>query len=92
MEKRNKILLIATIALIVYWTITKLVDIYALHPVFGAIYEMTSILAVLSAFVLPIIAIVFWGIAKFAMEKQYILPLLISIITVLDMIYVTFLF
>lgn len=92
MEKRNKILLIATLVLLTYWTITKVIDIYQLHPIAGAIYELTSIMAVLTTFALPIVAIVFWVKGKFAWEKQYILPLLISIITVFVLFFMPFLY
>lgn len=91
MEKRNKNLLIATLVLLTYWMITKVVDVYKIHPMAGAIYELTSILAVLATFILPIVAIVFWVKGKFAWEKQYILPLLISITTIFVMIFIPFL-
>lgn len=91
MEKRNKYLLIATIALLTYWIITKVIDVYKVHSMAGAIYELTSILAVLATFILPIVAIVFWVKGKFAWEKQYILPLIISITTIFVMIFMPFL-
>jgi len=91
MEKRNKNLLIATLVLLTYWMITKVVDVYKVHPMAGAIYELTSILAVLATFILPIVAIVFWAKGKFVWEKQYILPLIISITTIFVMIFMPFL-
>lgn len=92
MEKRNKYLLIATIALLTYWIITKVIDMSNVHPIAGAIYELTVILALLVTIALPIVAIVFWVKSKFAWEKQYILPLLISIITVFVLFFVPYLF
>lgn len=91
MEKRNENLLIATLVLLTYWMITKVVDVYKAHPMAGAIYELTSILAILVTFILPIVAIVFWVKGKFAWEKQYILPLIISITTIFVMIFMPFL-
>ncbi|WP_133119476.1 hypothetical protein [Avrilella dinanensis] len=64
---------------------------FIIHPMAGAIYELTSILAVLATFILPIVAIVFWAKGKFAWEKQYILPLIISITTIFVMIFMPFL-
>lgn len=92
MQKRNKNLLIATLVLLTYWMTTKVVDVYEIHPMAGAIYELTAILAVLATFVLPIVATVFWVKSKFAWEKQYILPLLVSVITIFVMTFVPFLF
>ncbi len=95
MQKRNKNLLIAALVLLTYWMTTKVVDVYEMHPTAGAIYELTAILAilaVLATFVLPIVAIVFWIKSKFAWKKQYILPLLVSVITIFVMIFVPFLF
>lgn len=92
MKKRNKYLLIATIALLTYWMTTKVIDMSNVHPIAGAIYELTAILAVLATFVLPVVAIVFWVKSKFAWKKQYILPLLVSVITIFVMIFVPFLF
>ena len=86
---KNKILLYISLALLCFWLLTKIVNLYD-YPVLSAIYELTSLIAVLSTFVMPIIVLIFLLRSERFNKKKYIAPLAISILTILVMIFVPF--
>ena len=87
-----KVLVVLSTILLCYWLVTKVVDLYALHPVFGAVYELTSLIVLLATFVLPIVTLVFLIKSSVLERKKYILPLVINLITILVMIFFPFLY
>lgn len=86
MKNISKILTPISVILLLYWFMTKTINIYD-YAVLGAIYELTSLLAVAATFLLPIFSIVVWGKSKFPKEFKYILPIFISIGTIFVMIF-----
>ena len=86
---KNKILLYISLALLCFWLLTKIVNLYD-YPVLSAIYELTSLIAVLSTFVMPIVVLIFLLRSERFNKKNYIAPLAISIFTILVMIFVPF--
>ncbi|WP_338732014.1 hypothetical protein [Mangrovimonas cancribranchiae] len=91
MEKQNKILLYISCFILAYWFMTKLVNLYD-YAVIGAIYELTAIIIVISTFLMPILALIFWIKSKFSTNIKILSPIIISIISILIMIYFPFLY
>ena len=87
-----KILITVSIILLFYWFFTKIIDIYALHPVFGALYELSSLVALIATFVIPIITIVFLIKSESFERRKYVLPLMINVATILVLLFFPFLF
>lgn len=86
---KNKILLYISLALLCFWLLTKIVNLYD-YPVLGAIYELTSLIALLCTFVMPIVVLIFLMRSERFNKKIYIAPLAISIVTILVIIFVPF--
>lgn len=83
MSDFDRITFVAVILLFVYWIVVK-----TPFFVFGFIYETTWILAILGAFLSPIYFLIRWAIAKLSFKKIYFYALLISIFTLLIMLFV----
>ncbi len=86
---KNKILLYISLALLCFWLLTKIINLYD-YPVLSAIYELTSLIALLCTFVMPIVVLIFLLQSERFDKKNYIAPLAISILTILVMIFVPF--
>lgn len=86
---KNKILLNISLALLCFWLLTKIVNLYD-YPVLGAIYELTSLIALLCTFVMPIVVLIFLLRSERFNKKNYIAPLAISVLTILVMIFFPF--
>ncbi len=91
MEKQSKILLYISCFILVYWFLTKLIDLYD-YAIIGAIYELTALIFLFATFLMPILALVFWIKSKFSTKIKIISPVIISIISILVMIYFPFLY
>lgn len=89
MEKQNPALLYISCVILVYWFLTKLINLYD-YAVLGAIYEMTALIFVIATFLIPILTLIFWFKSKFSFKIKIILPVIISLISILVMIYVPF--
>jgi len=83
MSDFDRITFVAVILLFVYWIVVK-----TPFFVFGFIYEATWILGILGAFLSPIYFLIRWVIAKFSFKKVYFYALLISIFTLLILLFV----
>lgn len=83
MSDFDRIAFVAVILLFIYWIAVK-IPLF----VFGFIYEMTWIVAILAAFLSPIYFLIRWAIAKFTFKKIYFYALLISLFTLLIMLFV----
>lgn len=90
--KNAKVLSIISIIILLYWLVTKFVDIYGLHPVAGALYEITALIVLLVTYVLPIVLIVFLIKSDSLLKKKFILPLLISITAILILHFFPFMY
>ncbi|WP_121666061.1 hypothetical protein [Mesonia aquimarina] len=86
MKNIPKILTLVSVILLLYWLVTKTINIYD-YVVLGAIYELTSLIAVAATFLLPIFSLVIWGKSKFSKGLKYFLPIFISIGTIFVMIF-----
>lgn len=80
MSDFDRITFVAVILLFVYWIAVK-TPLF----VFGFIYEMTWIIAILAAFLSPIYFLIRWLIAKFSFKKIYFYALLVSVLAFLVM-------
>lgn len=89
MNKNSKILISVSIVILIYWIMAKIIDVYK-YPVLGAVYEITSLIFLILTFVVCVITIVFWVKNKFSLNKYYILPVIISIISILVLFFLHF--
>src|SRR5690606_32400403 len=86
---KSKSLLYISIALLLYWLSTKIINIYN-YPILGAIYEITALFALLTTYILPIFVLIFLFRSQPHNRKNYLAPLLLSIATILVLFLVPF--
>ena len=79
----DRITFVAVILLFVYWIVVKIPFVFT----YG-IYQATWIFAILAAFISPIYFLIRWAIAKFTFKKIYFYALIISLLTLLIMLFV----
>lgn len=89
---KAKVLTIISIILLCYCLTVKVVDVYGLHPVAGAIYELTALIVLAAAFVIPVVSIVFLIKSKSAYKKEFLIPLIISVATILVVFFFPFMY
>lgn len=89
MNKNSKILITVSFIILIYWIMTKIIDVYK-YPILGAVYEITSLIFLILTFVVCILTIVFWAKNKFSIDKYYILPVIISISSILVLFFLPF--
>jgi len=90
--KNAKLLSLISVILLLYWLVTKFVDIYALHPIAGILYETTALIILLCTYVLPIIIISFLIKSDTLNRKKFILPFIISVVAILVLHYFPFMY
>jgi len=83
MSDFDRISFVAVSLLFVYWIVVKI----PLGFTYG-IYQATWIFGILAAFLSPIYFLIRWIIAKFSFKKIYFYALLISLFTLLIMLFV----
>lgn len=83
MSDFDRITFVAVILLFVYWIVVKIPLVFT----YG-IYQATWIFGILAAFISPIYFLIRWAIAKFSFKKIYFYALLISLFTLLIMLFV----
>lgn len=83
MSDFDRITFVAVSLLFVYWIVVKI----PLGFTYG-IYQATWIFGILAAFLSPIYFLIRWIIAKFSFKKIYFYALLISLFTLLIMLFV----
>src|SRR5690606_481528 len=88
---KSKPLLYISIALLLFWLSTKIINIYN-YPILGAIYEITALFALLTTYILPILILIFLFRSQPHNRKNYLAPLLLSIATILVLFLVPFLY
>ena len=73
----SKILFVASIIVLAYWSIGQVIDVY--HPaVVGAIYEILWLFMILGLFGLPVVALVFLIKEKFSFKSLNLYTIIIS--------------
>lgn len=87
----SRFLNIIAIVLMCFWLTTKLVNVYN-YPLFGAIYELSALLFLIATCLMPIVVLVFLIKAPLVSRNKYLVPLLLSIVVVLVMIFFPFLY
>lgn len=80
MSDFDRITFVVVMLLFFYWILAKTEMGYYI-----ILYEMTWILGILGAFILPIYFLARWVIAKFSFKKIYFYALLISVLAFLVM-------
>ena len=82
------LILIVSILLFLYWNLVQNFDVYR-FVFLGALFEMTSIISIIAVFSIPLFLLIFIGINKFKVLKQYYfaLGIFLVLITLLFTIY-----
>ena len=75
------ITLFVSISLFLYWNVVQNFDMYR-FVILGALFEMTSIISVIAVFLIPLFLIVFIGVNKLKVLKQFYFALLILVILI----------
>lgn len=83
----GKILFITSAAVLIYWTLSRTVDIYR-FAVVGAIYEILWLFMLLSLIGLPILSILFLVKEGFNVRSLYLYTILLAVASVLVMVFV----
>jgi len=80
--------LVVSVLLFLYWNIVQNFDMYR-FVIVGALYEMTSIISVIAVFLIPLFLLIFIGVNKLKVLKQYYfaLAVFITLIILLFTIY-----
>ncbi len=86
--KRSKIVFIASLLTLAIAFFTQMVNVY--HFAFtGAIFEMLWLPLISLIFILPALSLFFWVADKFKLKSLYLYSFLISVITILGLIFLT---
>ena len=86
--RRSKIVFIASLLTLVISFLAQMVNVY--HFAFtGAVFEMLWLPLILLIFILPVISLFFWVTEKFQLKSLYLYSMLISVITILGLIFLT---
>jgi hypothetical protein len=86
--KRSKIVLITSLLTLAISLIVQFVNVY--HFAFtGAIFEMLWLPVISLIIILPVVSLFFWVTEKFKLKSLYLYSLLISISTILVLIFLT---
>ena len=83
----GRILFISSVAVLVYWTLSRTVDIYR-FAVVGAIYEILWLFMLIALVGLPILSIVFLIKEGFNIKSLYLYTILIAVTSILVMVLV----
>jgi len=87
-SQQSKIVFIASLLILIICCLGPVVNVY--HFAFiGAIFEMLWLPLIALIFILPVVSLSFWAIDKFRLKSLYLYSLLISVATVLVLIFLT---
>ena len=85
-SKIQKILLIASLAVIVFWVSTFFINVYRFALV-GVFYEILWLPMLMLLFALPVLAVVFWVKERFKIRSLYLLIILMMVSLILTLIF-----
>jgi len=85
-SQQSKIAFIASLLTLIICCLGQLVNVY--HFAFvGAIFEMLWLPLIALIFILPVVSLSFWVIEQFRLKSFYLYSLLISVATILVLIF-----
>lgn len=85
-SRKSKIVLILSILATGFWWLGQVIDVYR-FAIAGVIFEMLWLPMLGVIFVLPILSMIFWAKEKFNLRSFYLYSILISVSTILIMVF-----
>lgn len=87
-SKQSKIVLIASLLTLTICFLSQVGNVYY-FAVIGAIFEMLWLPLISLIFILPCVSLFFWVTDKFKLKSLYLYSFLISIVTILELIFLS---
>ncbi|NRS90968.1 magnesium-transporting ATPase (P-type) [Chryseobacterium sp. 16F] len=78
----NKILLISSILVCLFWILSRTIDVYN-YAIVGAIYEMLWLPCIVSLIIIPLVSLIFLIKDKFNLRSLNLFSLIVMTLTLL---------